>query len=292
MASGVLVVCLGFATRLIPYLEAEQSRNAKEYEGEVRFGFETETDDALGTPRGVELSGEVPASAAWGRTSVAPPDLERRIAAALPAFLGDVLQTPPQYSAKKIQGTAAHRLARRGVRAAMHPTPIRIDEIRPLGVSFDTAGTTRFRFRMTCSRGTYVRAFARDLGRAVACPAHLSGLRRLRSGSFGLAGAVALANLDREALLTGLVPAGDLLPAWPVVSLSREEHRAVMQGSSLVAPPGLPEGALVRLVEGAAGIVDEGGRTVPPPSRGSGRLRGLGRLKAGRIHPFRVRPSA
>jgi tRNA pseudouridine55 synthase len=157
-ATGLLLLLVGRATRLLPYLDIEP----KVYRATVRFGARTSTDDPDGE---VVERAAVPTQAA--------------VEAALPALTGQVMQRPPAFSAKSVGGTRAYVAARRGTPLRLEPVNVRVHEWRILGR--DGADLD---VEVTCSGGTYVRALARDLGEASGSAAHLVALRRLRSGAF------------------------------------------------------------------------------------------------------------
>jgi tRNA pseudouridine55 synthase len=160
-ASGVLPICLGQATRMAEYL----SESGKSYRAVVIFGAVTDTYDA---------EGEVLRSA--------PVDLTRdQIAAALPEFLGQQMQLPPLYSAIKLAGQPLYKLARAGIEAERQARPIVISRLDLL--DWQTPALT---LEVECSKGTYIRSLAYDLGERLGCGAHLGGLVRLRSGPFTL----------------------------------------------------------------------------------------------------------
>ncbi len=196
MATGVLVLCLGKATRLVPYIEEMGGADAKEYEARIRFGFETTTDDAEGEPRGETVS-----AAALSAT---------RIASALAAFVGEIEQVPPAFSAKKVAGERAYAMARRGEEVELKAVRVQVGGAELLDLEGDIA-----RVRFACSRGTYIRALARDLGRAVGVGAHLVSLRRTRSGVSAIERAVRLDDLTPESLAASLVPMMSVLETWP-----------------------------------------------------------------------------
>ncbi|MGH9458598.1 MAG: tRNA pseudouridine(55) synthase TruB [Thermoanaerobaculia bacterium] len=165
-ATGLLVLCLGRATRLQAYL----TKMDKVYEGTIRFGWATTTYDAAGEAVG-------PAEETPVENVDFEPHLER--------FRGDIEQTPPQYSAKKVEGVRAYEHARKGQTVELAPRPVRVDEFAILHV--DGAVAT---FRVRCSAGTYVRSLAHDLGQAIGIPAHLATLRRSAIGTFDVADAI------------------------------------------------------------------------------------------------------
>jgi tRNA pseudouridine55 synthase len=167
MATGVLPVLLGRATRLAQFL----SGGPKTYEAAISFTFETDTDDASGSR---VTSGEAQVDRAT-------------LDAALTAFRGTWLQTPPAYSAKKVGGQRAYALARAASPAQLKAAPVTVHELELIALEGPMAT-----FRVVCSPGFYVRALARDLGRAVGTGGHLTALRRLESGPFGIDDAVPL----------------------------------------------------------------------------------------------------
>ena len=188
LASGVLPVCVGEATKLAPFLlDAD-----KEYEFTVRFGAETDTDDAGG---------------AVTRTADAAAVDERAVREALGAFRGAISQVPPAYAAIKRDGKALYAYAREGTPVEVAPRAVTVFELELL----QFAGAEQARFRLRCSKGTYVRALARDLGRLLNVGGHVTALRRTRSGPFALAAAQPL-----DQVLAGLA-AGS---APPLMSLA------------------------------------------------------------------------
>jgi tRNA pseudouridine55 synthase len=185
-ATGVLVLCVGEATRLLEYLTGSD----KVYEGVVRFGVGTDTDDA---------SGRVIARApAWHVTREA-------VEEAAKALCGTIRQRPPAFSAVHVEGRRAYELARAGQAVEL---PERTVQIHRLEVRRFEAGEMPWaEFETACSKGTYVRALCRDWGLKLGVPAHLERLRRLRSGPFGIEQAVEL-----EAWAASPEPQNSLLP--------------------------------------------------------------------------------
>ena len=169
LATGLLVLCVGRATRLQAFLTGMP----KGYEGEIQFGWATDTYDAEGAPVGDPVPVPVEREA-----------LERIIAASL---VGGIEQVPPAYSAKKIEGKRAYELARRGEAPVLEPRSVTVEEFSIVGVEGSVA-----RFRVVCSAGTYVRSLAHDLGQAIGCGAHLRSLRRTSVGRFAIDDAVAI----------------------------------------------------------------------------------------------------
>ena len=172
MATGLLVILVGKATRVSQYLVSLD----KEYEGTVELGKTTNSQDA---------DGEVMA------TRPVPPLDEAGLRAALQGFIGDQYQLPPMYSAIKIGGVPLYKSARRGEEVEREPRFIRV-------VSWDLLGLAlpRFDFRMRVSKGTYVRTLAHDLGEKLGCGGHLAALRRTAIGSFRVAEALTLEQLE------------------------------------------------------------------------------------------------
>jgi tRNA pseudouridine55 synthase len=207
MATGVLPLVIGRATRLAQFLTASD----KSYEASITFGRTTDTCDGTGTV-------------------VASSDLRpthEQLANALENFRGTYDQTPPAYSAKNIDGERSYDLARKSARraaspdapAAVRPKAVSVTAKRVALLSFD--GETA-RIEMQVTAGFYVRSLAHDLGEALGCGAHLSALRRTRSGQFGVEHAVPLVDVlqsDREALSNRLVPLSALLADVPAVTL-------------------------------------------------------------------------
>jgi tRNA pseudouridine55 synthase len=172
-ATGVLVVCLGQATRVAEYLMASD----KVYRAQIRLGVSTDTHDAEGE---VTATAEVAVSEEEGW----------RLRRALASFVGSIQQVPPMYSALKRDGVPLYKLARRGITVEREPRSIQIHDIELLDWNPPLAT-----IRVECSPGTYVRALARDLGQELGCGAHLQSLTRLASGHFTLEKAVSLDEL-------------------------------------------------------------------------------------------------
>ncbi|HEX2216481.1 MAG TPA: tRNA pseudouridine(55) synthase TruB [Xanthobacteraceae bacterium] len=178
LASGILPIALGEATKTVPFV----MEGRKAYRFTVRWGIETDTDDAEGTPVA---------------QSDARPDAEA-IRAALPRFTGAIMQTPPKYSAVKIAGERAYDLARAGEEVAIEPRAVEIGRLELAA----TPDADHAEFQAECGKGTYVRALARDLGRTLGTHGHVVALRRTAVGPFSESIAVGLEGL----------PAGDDAP--------------------------------------------------------------------------------
>jgi tRNA pseudouridine55 synthase len=182
LATGLLVLCVGKATRLQAYLMGME----KTYEGVIQFGWATDSYDAAGTPLSEPTE-----------TSVEHVDFLPHVA----KFLGELEQMPPQFSAKKVGGVRAYELARRGEVAALTPKKITVYEFDIVGVHGSTV-----RFRVRSSAGTYVRSLAHDLGAAIGVPAHLKELRRTAIGNFRVSDAIAFETLEVAPLEEILAP--------------------------------------------------------------------------------------
>ena len=217
MATGVLALVVGRATRLARYMAGD----VKTYEAEVTFGSATDTYDAQGT-----------ATLTTGRH----PEREALVMA-LEGFSGSIQQTPPAYSAKKINGEAAYRLARR--ETPVLPAPVKV-VVHSLTLDGYQHGMATLVVRV--SAGFYVRSLAHDLGTQLGTGAHLSALRRIQAGAFGLSDATAWDTLKRggDGARAGLRGIDQLLPDLPAVVLTSEDAVRVRHGQSVqvVLPPG------------------------------------------------------
>jgi len=213
MATGVLVLCVGTATRLARFLAAAD----KTYVGRLRLGWETDTLDRTGRP----LTEPRPA----------PENLEE-VTAAMQGLVGRRLQHPPAFSAKRIDGIRAYRMARQGVPRIPSPALVVIREFRLLAL--DGAD---LQFEVSCSSGTYIRVLAQELGRALRCGAHLTSLRRTVAGEFGLEQARTLVELQDLAALgrvrDALLPNAMLLLGMPGVQVDATDARLLSQGGDL-----------------------------------------------------------
>lgn len=206
-ATGLLVLLTGRGTRLLQFVPAEP----KLYDATIRFGAATDTDDATGAP--IEHA--------------ALPD-PAAVLVAMPTLTGPLQQVPPAFSAKHVAGERAYAMARRGERPELPAVAVQVDawQVVEQGADF-------VRARIQCGTGTYIRALARDLGRAVGSVAHLERLRRLRVGPFDVADAD-----DIEALRAGVVRRQPLVASlgdMPRDRLSPEDVRRVRQGMAVPA---------------------------------------------------------
>jgi tRNA pseudouridine55 synthase len=233
MATGVLVVGVEKATRLLGYLTLTE----KEYQATIRLGQSTSTDDA---------EGEI--------TSSNPRPVPREdIQAAIKTLTGDIMQIPPHVSAIKVNGQRAYKLTRAGAAPELAARPVTVHEftvtdIRPAGDLLDIDATIR------CSSGTYIRSLARDLGAAVHTGGHLTALRRTKVGPYAEADARSLENLAERLAVHPLETAA--AASFPRRDLTADQARVLAHGGRLT-PTGTsgpvaafgPDGALIALVE-------------------------------------------
>jgi tRNA pseudouridine55 synthase len=232
MASGVLPLVLGRATRLARFLTSDRKR----YEAVVRLGQATDTYDRLGSPVG---------------PAIAPAVARGEIEAALERFRGTIEQTPPAFSAKKIGGEAAYRLARRGEAVTPAPVAVHVSRLEVVSATDETVTLD-----IECSAGFYVRSLAHDLGAALGCGGHLTALRRTASGEWTLDRAIALDACERdpEQARARVLPMSCLL-AWMSgvqvtgEGVTRVSHGQVIRPVDLLsaAPAAAPDG-FIRLL--------------------------------------------
>ncbi len=209
-ATGVLVLGLGRATRLMRFIEVHE----KEYLADVILGEETSTQDA---------SGEVLATA--DASAVTREDVER--AAAL--FVGEIEQVPPMVSAVKVGGERLYKKARRGEVVDRAPRRVSIASLQV--EEFEPGPHARVRLRVLCSRGTYIRTLAHDLGRALGVGGHVAALRRTRVGPFEADTAVEI----RDVIAGSLRPMIEAVAWYPHKTIGAEEARAIVHGKTLPA---------------------------------------------------------
>ena len=212
MASGVLLVCLGRATRVAEYLTGTD----KTYRAVMRLGVETDTYDA---------EGRVVATQPVNVT-------ESTLRKALVNFVGEIDQVPPMYSALKRQGKPLYKLARKGIEVEREPRRVTIHEIALR--EFMAGGQPDATVKVRCSAGTYIRSLAHDIGAALGCGAHLIELTRLASGSFTIDEAVSLQDLEGFQDLRGLLrPLDAALQSLPAITLDADRARRVTMGQAI-----------------------------------------------------------
>ncbi|MBR6388879.1 MAG: tRNA pseudouridine(55) synthase TruB [Opitutales bacterium] len=194
LATGLLIILVGKATKASQYLMSVD----KVYEGSFKLGEETNTQDCEGE---IMKTSPVPALSAA--------DLERHMA----SFLGDQYQTPPMFSAKKIGGVPLYKLARKGKEVERQPRFIRISKFELLEWSPEKSEA---KFRIACSKGTYVRTVCHDLGARIGCGAHMNSLRRIKSGQLDISSAItleALKEMPPSAIRKALIPVNEAVPS-------------------------------------------------------------------------------
>ena len=211
MATGVLPLALGKATRLVEFLKGGR----KVYEGTIRLGFSTNTYDREGLP---------------ASDVVVPEVTQDQLTQQAANMLGDQLQVPPPFSAKKHQGVPAYRLARQGKPVPLVACPVRIDAL-----SFTLSASTpnEVEFTICCSAGTYVRSVAHDLGNNLGCGAHLVRLRRTASGEFSLEQSISLSDFvqaNTDVLKDRLISLSRVLTEYPALTVDAETQIAIALG--------------------------------------------------------------
>lgn len=251
LASGLLPIALGEATKTVPFV----MDGRKAYRFTVAWGVETTTDDTEGPA--LRSSADRPTRTA--------------IEAILPRFRGLILQTPPTFSAIKVQGERAYDLARDGGEVELRPREVEIDALTLVSHDGDYSV-----FEAECGKGTYVRALARDFGRLLGCFGHVSALRRTRVGPFTEADAVPLAELEAARgsgadVLGYLAPVERALSDIPALSISRHEAGRLMRGQSA-----LLRGASAPIEEAAVAVFCQG------------HLVAIGEVAQGELRPRRV----
>lgn len=249
-ATGVLAVALGEATKTVPYI----TDALKAYEFTVRLGQATNTDDA---------EGQVIA-----QSDARPTDTQ--ITDSLAGFLGDIMQVPPQFSAVKIDGQRAYKLARNGEDLTLAARPLWVEEL----LLIDRPDADHAVLSMTCGKGGYVRAIARDLGQALGCYGHVLQLRRIWSGPFDATDGLTLDQVDElartPALETHLLPLETGLADLPMVTCTAQGAARLRNGN-----PGMVVAHDIDYGEECWASFD-------------GQPLAVGRFKAGELHPSRV----
>jgi tRNA pseudouridine55 synthase len=255
LATGVLPIAFGEATKTVAHVvDCEKS-----YDFTIRWGVETDTDDAEGKP--VKTSGARPSREA--------------IEAALPQFIGDIMQTPPSYSAIKVDGERAYDLARDGEAVVLEARPVSIYELEI--VEMPSPDLTRL--VCDCGKGTYVRSIARDLGRTLGCFGHIAALRRTSVGPFSEENAISLETLEslsnkedgQDALLSAIKPVETALDGIPALAISGDDAARLKRGQSF-------------LVRGGNAPILNG----PVYATSRGVLIAIGEVERGEFHPIRV----
>lgn len=259
-ATGVMVILIGKATRLAQFLDKDE----KEYEAVVRFGFETDTGDRTGSPK----------------SNVQDPKFVtvEKIGSVLDQFRGYIEQTPPMYSAKKIEGKKLYELARKGIEVERKAVPIKISKLEIYETANDNTAnddlglwTLDFGLTVACSAGTYIRTLAEDIGRAVGAGAHLAELRRTRAGKFVLKGSVTIDELqEADDPKSYLAPIEAAVSHIPSVVLNADRAAKTLNGlSTRIFDLEFDSGEAVQMLNEnreiiAIGFYNEAEKTVQP----------------------------
>jgi tRNA pseudouridine55 synthase len=257
-ATGVVVILVGQATRFAQFLD----KDAKEYEAVVRLGFETETGDRTGELRITNYESR----------NVSAEEMEN----ILKDFRGEILQTPPMYSAKKIEGKKLYELARKGIEIERKPVNVKIYELELIGTRKSISAirsqpeneaqalkTEDRTIRVVCSAGTYIRTLAEDIGRRLETGAHLAELRRTRAGKFDLSRAVTLEKLEEivaeNKLDETLISMNEALSHLPEIKLHDDELRKTQNGMKLrFESPETADNQAIRMIDESGNLIAVG----------------------------------
>lgn len=221
LATGLLVLCAGKATRLQNYLMGME----KTYEGTIQFGWATDSYDATGQPASEPQEADISGI-----------DLRPHVQ----RFVGEIEQMPPQFSAKKVQGVRAYELARKGETAALTPKRITVYQFDILSVE-----GSRAKFRVRSSAGTYMRSLAHDLGAAIGVPAHLKELRRTAVGNFNVGDAITHEALEGAPISEVLKPPhfqslNDIDLPLAKIRIDWTQQGKMMNGQAVIMTPAVP----------------------------------------------------
>ena len=255
LATGVLPIAFGEATKTVAHVVDCE----KAYDFTIHWGIETDTDDAEGKAV---------------RTSDSRPNREA-VEDALQAFIGEIMQVPPCYSAIKVEGERAYDLARDGETVELTARPVSVYELEiEEAISPDLT-----RLICACGKGTYVRSIARDLGRALGCYGHISALRRTSVGAFDEENAISLEKLEHlsnsdagfDALMSTIIPVETALDGIPALAVSGDDAARLKRGQSI-------------LIRGGNAPILKG----PIYATSRGVLVAIGEVERGEMHPIRV----
>ncbi|MFA5626684.1 MAG: tRNA pseudouridine(55) synthase TruB [Thiohalomonadaceae bacterium] len=250
MASGLLPLCLGEATKVSTFLLDADKR----YFGTCKLGVRTHTGDA---------EGEII------ETRPVENYTEAEVIEALARFTGEIMQVPPMHSAIKHQGQPLYKLAHQGLEVERQPRPVTIHELKLLSFAGD-----ELQIEVHCSKGTYIRTLAEDIGEVLGCGAHLKQLRRTQVGPFNESEMVTMEQLKQILLEEGqpgidaqLLPIASALADWPAVNLSSNSSYYIRQGQAVQIPQAPTQGWL-RLFDQHGGFIGVGhvlddGRVAP-----------------------------
>lgn len=227
-AVGVLPVCVGNATKISDLLTSYQ----KEYEAEVTLGAETDTQDSSGN---IIKTSDVTVT-------------EKDIQTAVSSFIGEISQIPPMYSAIKQDGKKLYELARAGIEVERKPRLVIIDKINI--TNFDLHNK-KFSMRVLCSKGTYIRTLCSDIGKKLGCFAHMSELRRTKSGDFSITDAVSLEAVEemtKKEDFSFIIPVDVVLSAYPPLYVSQRKAQNMCNGMQ-IRTPGMTDGITYRVYD-------------------------------------------
>ncbi len=241
-ATGVLPVVINEGTKLVPFLE----EGPKEYEATLKLGEETTTDDC---------TGQVVLKQEWERVQA------EKIDPLIRSFYGKMQQTPPMFSAIKLRGRPLYRLARKGIEVERKQR-----EVEVFNIQTDEIKLPLVRFKVSCSKGTYIRALGRDIGRKIGCGAHLLRLRRVRSGPFTLDQAISWERIKDlpgpDAFYPWLISLKAALPSLPEVVGDERLVRKVRMGREMMVQdlraknlPGFEKGEWLKMSSPEEGLV-------------------------------------
>ncbi len=243
-ASGVLPLAINEGTKTVPFLEEDQ----KEYEAVLKLGIETDTYDR---------TGKVTAVRDLGRFRVN----EETISGVMRGFVGRIEQVPPMFSALKHRGRPLYTLARRGIIVKREP---RVVEIMDIGITRICLPVVSF--KVACSKGTYIRTLAHDIGRKLKCGAHLYQLHRTRSGPFTLEDAIPFRDVKSLAeegkIEGGIIPLSQVLRGLPKLCVGTELHRRIQRGRQILVRdiaespfPQINRGVAVRVISSNGDLI-------------------------------------
>jgi tRNA pseudouridine55 synthase len=262
-ATGVLVAMVGRATRLAQFLDKDR----KSYQALMRLGFSTDTGDKTGTKKNVDEAGRHAKFT------------EEELKSVFGTFIGESNQTPPMYSAKKIEGKKLYELARQGIEIERKPVRIKISQLKVIpqenGALFShyEDGTTDVSFVVTCSAGTYIRVLAEDIAKDLGTFGHLVELRRTSAGAFDLAQAITLDDLaamkEKGGIGRVLLPMQTAVPHLPEIILSPEDTLQILNGKQIAVRERFKDGEQVKLLDGrrqliAIAVYDPATRNLQP----------------------------
>lgn len=245
-ATGVLVLLIGKATRILQFLQDDE----KEYVATLRFGFETTTGDYTGSPK---------------TDFIEPKITHEELEKVLKSFVGEICQIPPMFSAKKMSGKKLYELARKGLEVEREAIKVKIYELELLQMKSSSEAVVR----VVCSAGTYVRALAEQIGKELGCGAHLTELRRTRAGKFNISQAIQISQLEKANGKVDLISMNQALSHLQEKRLNEKEISQVKNGVAIrVLDEVFNDGDFVRLTDGnelfAVGVFKKDKRAIQP----------------------------